>query len=52
MDGVTLSSPLLSVENVTLEYRAPGRVVRATQNVSFDVWEADRFVLLGASGCG
>ncbi|MBY3109088.1 ABC transporter ATP-binding protein [Rhizobium laguerreae] len=46
------SRPLLSVEGVTLEYQAPGRVVRATQNVSFDVWETDRFILLGASGCG
>ncbi len=46
------SPPLLSVEGVTLEYRTPDRVVRATQNVSFDVWEADRFILLGASGCG
>lgn len=46
------ASPLLSIEGVTLEYQAPGRVVRATQNVSFDVWEADRFILLGASGCG
>jgi len=46
------SLPLLKVEGVTLEYHAPGRVVRATQNVSFDVWEADRFILLGASGCG
>jgi NitT/TauT family transport system ATP-binding protein len=45
-------TPLLSVEGVTLEYAAPGRIVRATQNVSFDVWEADRFILLGASGCG
>jgi NitT/TauT family transport system ATP-binding protein len=44
--------PLLKVEGVTLEYHVPGRVVRATQNVSFDVWEADRFILLGASGCG
>lgn len=44
--------PLLVVEGVTLEYHAPGRVVRATQNVSFDVFEADRFILLGASGCG
>ena len=49
---VPLPPPLLSVEGVTLEYHAPGRVVRATQNVSFDVWEADRFILLGASGCG
>ncbi|MBX5239008.1 ABC transporter ATP-binding protein [Rhizobium sp. NLR22b] len=45
-------TPLLSVESVTLEYAAPGRIVRATQNVSFEVWEADRFILLGASGCG
>jgi NitT/TauT family transport system ATP-binding protein len=49
---VPLPPPLLSVEGVTLEYHAPGRVVRATQNVSFNVWEADRFILLGASGCG
>jgi NitT/TauT family transport system ATP-binding protein len=47
-----LSAPLLAVENVTLEYRADARVVRATQNVSFDVWQTDRFILLGASGCG
>lgn len=61
MDGMTApdrensappSPPLLVVEGVTLEYRAADRVVRATQNVSFDVWEADRFILLGASGCG
>jgi NitT/TauT family transport system ATP-binding protein len=58
MDGISAPvrengvPPLLSVEGVTLEYQAPGRVVRATQNVSFDVWEADRFILLGASGCG
>ncbi len=46
------SGPLLSVEGITLEYRTAERVVRATQNVSFDVWKADRFILLGASGCG
>ena len=45
-------APLLRVENVSLEYRTPQRVVRATQGVSFDVHAADRFVLLGASGCG
>ncbi len=48
----SLSPPLLQVDNVSLEYHAPGRVVRATHRVSFDVHEADRFVLLGASGCG
>ena len=44
--------PLLQVDGVSLEYRSPQRVVRATHRVSFDVYEADRFVLLGASGCG
>ena len=46
------SRPLLEVDGVTLEYRTPQRVVRATQGVSFDVHAAERFVLLGASGCG
>lgn len=48
----SISQPLLAVDGVTLEYRTPGQVVRATHRVSFDVHAADRFVLLGASGCG
>ena len=43
---------LLQVNNVSLEYRTPERVVRATHQVSFEVDRADRFVLLGPSGCG
>ena len=43
---------LLQVEQVSLEYRTPQRVVRATHEVSFEVDRADRFVLLGPSGCG
>lgn len=43
---------LLHVENVSLEYRTPERVVRATHQVSFEVDPSDRFVLLGPSGCG
>ena len=45
-------TPLLEVDGVSLEYRTPARVVRATHQVSLNVFEADRFVLLGASGCG
>ena len=45
-------APLLRVAGVSLEYRTPERVVRATHRVDFDVHEADRFVLLGPSGCG
>jgi NitT/TauT family transport system ATP-binding protein len=47
-----LEQALLAVDGVSLEYRTPGRLVRATHRVSFDVHAADRFVLLGASGCG
>ncbi|XXF06850.1 ABC transporter ATP-binding protein [Pseudomonas sp. D2-3] len=43
---------LLQVDRVSLEYRTPQRVVRATHEVSFEVNRADRFVLLGPSGCG
>ncbi|NAT47018.1 ATP-binding cassette domain-containing protein, partial [Pseudomonas syringae] len=43
---------LLQVRGVSLEYRTPERVVRATHQVSFEVDPSDRFVLLGPSGCG
>ena len=43
---------LLHVQGVSLEYRTPERVVRATHQVSFEIDPADRFVLLGPSGCG
>lgn len=46
------SSPLLSVDGVTLQYKTAEHLVTATYRVSFDVFQADRFVLLGPSGCG
>jgi NitT/TauT family transport system ATP-binding protein len=46
------ATPLLQVRNLTLEYRSDHKTIRATHDVSFDVHQADRFVLLGASGCG
>lgn len=46
------TSPLLHVDNVSLEYRTAQRAVGATHHVSFEVDKADRFVLLGPSGCG
>lgn len=49
----TLSvQPLLQVQQVSLEYQTPQHIVRATHQVSFEVDEGDRFVLLGPSGCG
>lgn len=50
--GAEAIAPLLQVDRVNLEYRTPERVVRATHNVSFDVYEGDCFVLLVPSGCG
>jgi len=50
--GPAVSEKLLAVENVSLEYRTRERIVRATHDVSFDVFGGDRFVLLGPSGCG
>ncbi|CAM3993436.1 ABC transporter ATP-binding protein [Bordetella tumulicola] len=47
-----LPSPLLQVRDLTLEYKTPQRRVRATHEVSFDVYDGDRYILLGASGCG
>ena len=44
--------PLLRAEHVTLEYASERGIVRATDDVSFDVHRGDRFVLLGPSGCG
>jgi NitT/TauT family transport system ATP-binding protein len=44
--------PVLEVDAVSLEYRTPGRVVRATDRVSLEVYGSERFVLLGPSGCG
>jgi NitT/TauT family transport system ATP-binding protein len=46
------SEKLLAAKHVTLEYRTRQRIVRATHDVSFDVYGGDRFVLLGPSGCG
>ncbi|KQP37594.1 sulfonate ABC transporter ATP-binding protein [Pseudorhodoferax sp. Leaf274] len=51
-ERVAPPQPLLQVDGVSLEYRTPERVVRATHRVGFDVHAAERYVLLGPSGCG
>ena len=45
-------SPLLEVEGVTLQYKTKDSLVTATYRVDFQVYPADRLVLLGPSGCG
>jgi NitT/TauT family transport system ATP-binding protein len=54
--GLPLPAPLLRAQDLTIDYQAGqgggAGVVRATHEVSFDVYQGDRFVLLGPSGCG
>ena len=51
--GVPLAQQArLSVAGVSLEYRGERGPIRATHRVGFDVMPSERFVLLGASGCG
>src|SRR5438477_8822037 len=45
-------TPLLSVQDVTLQFRTDRHLVTAAYRVSFDVHRSDRFVILGPSGCG
>src|SRR5947208_17135213 len=40
-------APLLAVENVTLQYKTEHHLVTATWRVGFEVYEGERFVLLG-----
>jgi NitT/TauT family transport system ATP-binding protein len=49
-----LPAPLLRAQDLSIAYRSGkgSGAVRATHEVSFDVYEGDRFVLLGPSGCG
>ncbi|QJE02100.1 ATP-binding cassette domain-containing protein [Massilia forsythiae] len=49
---VVQNDALLRAHGVTIEYPSGRGTVRATHEVSFDVWRGDRFVLLGPSGCG
>ena len=43
---------VLEVRGLGIEFQHRGRQVPVLDDVSFDVFSADRFVLLGASGCG
>jgi len=43
---------LLTVDGVTLKYRADKQSITAAYRVSFNVSRGDRFIILGPSGCG
>ncbi len=46
------TNDLLTVDNVTLQYKTPQHLVTATYKVAFSVQEGERYVILGPSGCG
>ena len=50
--GGETASPLLVVDDVTLQYKTAEHLVTATWKVGFEVYAADRYVLLGPTGCG
>jgi len=50
--SLTDTKPVLSLKDVTLRYQTDSSIVTAAYRVSFDVYRGDRFILLGASGCG
>ena len=50
--SLTHTKPVLSLKDVTLRYQTDSSIVTAAYRVSFDVYRGDRFILLGASGCG
>jgi NitT/TauT family transport system ATP-binding protein len=45
-------APILKVEDLTLQYKTKEHLVTATYRISFDIFPADRLVVLGPSGCG
>jgi len=47
-----LGERVLEVRELDIEFRTNGRHVAGVSNISFDVYDADRLVLLGPSGCG
>lgn len=47
-----MSDPLLQMENLQRHYETPAGVVKALDDVSFEIHEGERVILLGPSGSG
>ena len=47
-----MAEVLLKVENLSTEFRTEGGVVKAVDNISFEVLAGETFALVGESGCG
>lgn len=49
---MALTSALLDVQGVTIQYKTARQLVTATWKVGFQLDRSDRLILLGPSGCG
>ena len=47
-----MSTPLLEIEDLSVEYVTEARTVRAVDRVTFSIAEREVFGLAGESGCG
>ena len=46
------AAALLEIDDVTVQYKTDQYLITAAQQVSFEVYPSDRYILLGPSGCG
>ncbi|WP_279385036.1 ATP-binding cassette domain-containing protein [Methanosarcina barkeri] len=47
-----LSTQLLSVENLSVSFKTSRGLVKANENISFEIKEGEIFGLIGETGCG
>ncbi|MCI0835225.1 MAG: ATP-binding cassette domain-containing protein, partial [Chloroflexi bacterium] len=47
-----MAEVLLKVKNLSTLFRTEGGVVKAVDNISFEVRAGETFALVGESGCG
>ena len=50
--GASAARDVLVVKNLCVYYATPEGEVKAVEDVSFSLWQGERFALVGESGCG